>query len=203
MLLVARYAPFMERPDHGIPDWVREHCENPELPLPEHMQGLELSGDWAWQLQGSADPLECILRLPGLLGPDAVLCIEAVGVAKEVQEFFAAHSVKDPVKIAHDTIWPQSSVWQIPLTSATVEQFAAIYRTRADGLPDTAYLEVGDHLKAYRENVLLLHWHDAFLDGTSILVSQSISEESVRTFCSGLQREYSKTPLGKSKPEQN
>lgn len=176
-----------------MPEWVQERLRNPEMPLPEFMQGLVLTGEWAWKFQEPADKLACILHLPDLLGPNCVLCVEGTHVTEEVQAFFNTHSVEKPIPIAHDTIWPISQVWQIPLDVATLEEYVEIHQKLGEGLPETAWIAVGDHLKAYRDGVMLLHWHDAF-SGNQIIVSQEIPEEVVQRFCSQLQLEYSKVP---------
>jgi hypothetical protein len=175
--------------DHpDFPDWLNARLRDPHAPLPKELEGIVLTGRSAWWIDAPGDFVACVRLLPELLGPGCTLCIEGF-FADDAEVFFAAHPAEHTEKVAHDTMWPIAQIRQIPLDGPTVAGFIALYRSRASGLPEDAYLEIGDHFKAHRDGRLLFHWHDAF-DRSPLMVAEAIPEERVHAFCSKLGSRY-------------
>jgi hypothetical protein len=100
-----------------------------------------------------------------------------------MREFLRGREWAVRVKIAYGTIWPRPDVHHIPMTTNNRESLAALIDSESLAHPC-------NHLHVYRDDQMLLQWHDAWFD--PILISTGVPEQLVAQFAAALERAYSK-----------
>jgi hypothetical protein len=87
-----------------------------------------------------------------LLPKDAVLYLEGTAIAPDVAEWLRQREILDPPPVARGTLWPEPTVFHIPLSD--VGGLRALAELHAEP-------EIADHLVVYRGNEVVLWAHDA------------------------------------------
>jgi hypothetical protein len=139
------------------------------------MKGLHLDYNLPYWEAGGETDFPRMLRALSLLVPhDAILYFEGGSPSGELLTFLQEHSIPEQTHVAYGTIWPRPKVFHIPAKSESLQRLAEI----AESL---ACPELAIHFHVYRQEKMLLEWHDAF--SQELLIASCLPEESVRRFC--------------------
>jgi hypothetical protein len=145
----------------------------------------------AWKVSPIQDFPIFLRALQFIFSQEAILYLEGGYPDKELSAFLEQHTVENPVKVAVGTIWPRPNIFHIRMTPAHIETLSKLTENRASP-------EVAIHLHVYKQDQVLLEWHDAFFDDP-MFISKQIPEEKVKRFCDELHVDYRETSdLGKS-----
>ena len=168
----------------------------------EEMSGIRLDMTRPfWEVSGETDFPSLLTALQDLLPKESVLYFEGGAPTGALLEFLRAQQVPERTHVAYGTIWPKPRVFHLPATPQTMRRLAEMTRS-------CAYPELAIHFHIYREQSVLLEWHDAFTQ--PMLLSGELPEQEVRTFAERLSMSYKKgiesappnggpaTPFGKS-----
>jgi hypothetical protein len=150
----------------------------------EEMSGIRLDMTRPfWEVSGKTDFSAFLTALEALLSQDCILYFEGGSPPKELARFLREHSVPERAHVAYGTIWPKPTVFHLPATVETFSRLAELMRSRV-------YPELAIHFHAYRDQTVLLEWHDAFTQ--PMLISGEFSEQQVRAFAERLKMSYKK-----------
>ena len=148
----------------------------------EEMTGIHLDAQHPyWEISGETDFPALFTALPNLLPEGCTLYFEGGSPSGELLEFLRAQEVPERAHVAYGTIWPRPRVFHIPAALDMIHRLAEL--TRSCASPELAI-----HFHVYRDQTVLLEWHDAF--GQPMLLSSQFPEERVRTFAERLQMSY-------------
>jgi hypothetical protein len=134
-----------------------------------------------WEVSGKADFPSLLAALSELLPQECVFYFEGGSPSGELSQYLREHSVPERAHIAYGTIWPKPSIFHLPVTAATISRLADLMRSRA-------HPELAIHFHAYRDQAVLLEWHDAFTQ--PMLLSGELPEQKVRAFAERLRMSY-------------
>ena len=115
-----------------------------------------------------------------------MLFIEGTSIAEDVKGFLRTREPQAKPSVQLETGWPQPATFHLPVTDDNLRNFARFLQIHA--LP-----EILDHLKAYRDNRLLLDWTDACSD--PIILSMAINEDVLKEICGPLNCSYKRVGL--------
>ena len=125
----------------------------------------------SWRELGAVRPeLYTLVGTPG--SPDA-----------EIDNFIATHSVPEVSHVAMGTIWPRPKVFHVPATVTTLTELVRIMKHHAGP-------ELAVHFHVYRNDSVLLQWHDAF--SQPMLMSGAIPEEKVKVLTDKIGKNFRK-----------
>ena len=150
----------------------------------EEMSGISL--DMAhpfWEVSGATDFPSLLTALPDLLPEECILYFEGGSPSGELLDFLRAHTVPERAHVAYGTIWPKPMVFHVPAMPDTMKRLAVMTES-------CAYPELAIHFHVYREQSVLLEWHDAFTE--PMLLSGELPEPKVRAFAERLRMSYKK-----------
>lgn len=129
------------------------------------------------EVSGKTDFPSLLTSLPDLLPEASILYFEGGSPSGNLLEFLRAHGVPERAHVAYGTIWPKPTVFHVPATPKTMKRLAELMGSRA-------YPELAIHFHVYRDQSVLLEWHDAFTQ--PMLISGELSEQQVRAFAEKL-----------------
>jgi hypothetical protein len=124
---------------------------------------------------------EMLNALRGWVPDGAVLYFESGRPDAEIGAFMARHSVPEVSHVAMGTAWPRPKIFHVAASAAILTELAKIMEHHA--APELAV-----HFHIYRDDQILLEWHDAFAQ--PMLVSGSVSEEKVRALADEIGGEF-------------
>jgi hypothetical protein len=146
--------------------------------------GIGLASVDRWVIPGLKEPVAFFRQLNLLLPEDCILYFEGCTIAPEVTKFYQSHRAANAVAVVRDTIFPIPETLHVSMTPEAIDGLIEL-------LNQHPYAACFDHVKAYRDQILLFTFHDAF-DGSDLLVADWIPEESVRAFTSALGGTYTR-----------
>jgi hypothetical protein len=130
-----------------------------------------------WEVSGKTDFPSLLVALPELLPGECVLYFEGGWPSGELLKFLQEHRIPERAHVAYGTIWPKPTVFHLPATPKTMNPLAKL-------MCSFAYPELAVHFHVYRDQHVLLEWHDAFTQ--PMLLSGELPEQTVRRFAEGL-----------------
>src|SRR5687767_15263108 len=130
----------------------------------------------AWSVTSVEDAPGFFRALPELLPETCILYLEDV-CSRDGVALASRHAVAPHLRIALGTIWPRPNYFHIPFNLAVAGEFAEFAEHHATP-------EIAIHLHAYKNDRVLLEWHDAF--GGPLRLSTDLLEPRVRRFCESL-----------------
>ena len=150
----------------------------------EEMGGirLDMSGAY-WEIDGPKTFVELFNALQGWLPEGAVLYFEGGSPDAEIDDFIATYSIPEQAHVAMGTIWPRPKVFHVPATATVLTDLARIAEHHAEP-------ELAIHFHVYRNDSVLLDWHDAFFQ--PMLLSRAIPEEQVKAFANKFGKKFRK-----------
>ena len=157
--------------------------------------GIDLDSVDRWVVEGLKDSIAFFRHLGDLVPPDSILYFEGSAIIPEAAQLYERNRAANPVCVVRDSIFPIPEVFHVSMSPGVIESLIDLLRQH----PVEACFH---HVKAYREGKLLFTFHDAF-DGSYLLVSDRIPEESIRAFTSILGAVHRREPnVNKRDPEQ-
>jgi len=155
-------------------DWLTKYLK---FTPAEEREGIELlPEDIMWEASPTRYLASFLRFLPELVPPQCILYLEGFP-SETFEEFFAQHQVSNPTKVAVGTVWPKPVWHHVPINPEVMEKLAQL----SDTLDPT---EIASHLHIYRNQQVLLAWHDAF--DLPMFFSRGLSQERVNNFCAKL-----------------
>lgn len=144
----------------------------------EEMSGIHLDVQHPhWEVSGETDFPSLFSVLPDLLPDGCILYFEGGSPSGDLLDFLRAHAVPERAHVAFGTIWPRPQVFHVPAGSEAFQRLSEL--TRSCASPELAV-----HFHVYRDQTVLLEWHDVF--DQPMLLSGEFPEEKVRTFAERL-----------------
>jgi len=143
--------------------------------------GIELDTNFRWVVSGIKQPALFFEHLSLLLAPDAILYFEGCSVARDVSAFYESNYSSNAVAVPRDTIFPVSECFHVNFSPEAVRRLCELGGSRP-------LSELFDHVKGYRHETLLFHFHDAF--DNDLLISEEVAEPAVAEFANHLGASY-------------
>jgi len=148
----------------------------------EEMEGIRLNTvEPYWEVDGPNTFEEMFNALKGWAPEDAILYFEGGSPDEEIGNFIATHSVTEVSHVAMGAIWPRPKVFHIPATETILTELARIMKQHAEP-------ELAIHFHVYRNEIVLLEWHDAF--SQPMLMNGTIPEEKVKVFADRIGKSF-------------
>jgi hypothetical protein len=148
----------------------------------EEMEGIHLDLTQPyWEVKGPKTFQELFNALQGWLPEGVILYFEDGSPDAEIYDFMAAYSVPEQARVARGTIWPHPKVFHVPATTATLTRLSEIMEHHAEP-------ELAIHFHVYKDNSVLLEWHDAF--SQPMLMNGTIPGEQVKVFAERAGRKF-------------
>jgi hypothetical protein len=148
------------------------------------MEGIRLNtAEPYWEVDGPKTFEDMFYALKGWAPEDAVLYFEGGSPDTEIDNFIAKHSISEVSHVAMGTIWPRPKVFHVPATATVLTELSRIMKHHAE--PQLAV-----HFHVYRNDTVLLEWHDTF--SQPMLMNGSIPEEKVKVFADKIGKSFRK-----------
>jgi hypothetical protein len=139
--------------------------------------GIRLTDDEPWRVSPTRDVDRFLRALPALMPPGSVAYFEATAEA-HVGPYLLSVSVPAQAQVALGTIWPRPDCYHVPLTAEQMQALTGFLEKHPAGFFCT-------HCHVYHDGVVLLQWHDAFINDP-MYISRAIDEESVVQFAQAI-----------------
>ena len=147
---------------------------------PDERKGISLKYP-KWEVSPGRDMPAFLRSLIGIIPEDTILYLEGGSPDKEISSYLEERKTSSPGKVKLGTIWPYPICYHIPFTPENVKGLADIMERHAT--PECAV-----HIHIYKDNKILLQWHDAFDE--PMYISEAIDEENIKQFCEKLSLKY-------------
>ena len=138
-----------------------------------------------WVTSGAYDVERVLSALSYLLTSHTLLCFEGTSMSKDVRQFFEMTEVPARIEMKPGTLFPKPSIFHVPYNQKVVDQLRVLSQAHAQP-------ELFDHFLAYEGTKVILVAYDFGDD--PILISESVSEQSVKAFTDALGCKYIKSP---------
>ena len=139
--------------------------------------GIRLADTDPWCVSPTRDVERFVRALPALMPPGSIVYFEDTA-EPHVRHYLEGVSVPSQVRVAIGTIWPRPDCYHVPLTAESMEALALFLEKHPAGF-------FSAHCHVYRDGVVLLQWHDAFIDDP-MYISRTISADAVARFAQAL-----------------
>ena len=150
----------------------------------DEREGIRLNTKEAhWAVEGPKTFEELFNALNGWIPEDALLYFEGGSPDAEIDSFMATHSVPESLHVAMGTIWPRPKIFHVPATRIVLTELSRIMKHHAEP-------ELAVHFHVYRNDLVLLEWHDAF--SQPMLLSGAIPEEKAKVFANNIGKTFKK-----------
>lgn len=144
----------------------------------EEMHGIHLDINQPfWELSGKTDYSSLFAALPELLPESCVLYFEGGSPSSDLLAFLTEHGIPERAHVACGTIWPRPKIFHVPATPEALARLAELMQS-------CAWPELAWHFHVYRDQTVLLEWHDAF--SQEMLLSGTLHESKLRAFAAKL-----------------
>lgn len=128
--------------------------------------------------RGRIDTPMVFRGLSDLLPAGSCLRLESISIADDVKALLTENPTEAVLRKKPDTIWPRSEVFHVPATECLLARLVNMADRHAEP-------EICDHLYVYRDDTVLLSWHD-FPDPECAMISDLLDEERVIRFCEAI-----------------
>jgi len=142
----------------------------PELP--------EIVGPPCWEVS-PPNFSEFLQHLPAF-APNSILCLEGVS-ARDIEAYLLERPAAYENETKRGPFGLRPKIFYMPITDENLRGFAALTERYAEP-------EVCDHLRVYRDNRIVLSWHDLPTD--PIYFVKEYDENVLKQFCQRLGCEY-------------
>ena len=139
--------------------------------------GMRLADAKPWCVSPTKNVERFVRALPALMPSGSIVYFEDTA-EPHVRRYLESVSVPSQVRVAIGTIWPRPDSYHVPLTAETMEALAAFLDKNPAGF-------FCAHCHVYRDGVVLLEWHDAFINDP-MYISRTISADAVARFAQTL-----------------
>src|SRR5688572_14347325 len=146
-------------------------------PPKKEWSGIHLTDTDPLCVSPTRDVERFIRALPSLMPPGSVVYFEDTA-EPHVTRYLESVSVPPQVRLAIGTIWPRPDSYHVPLTPETMDALALFLDRNPAGF-------FCAHCHIYRDDVVLLQWHDAFINDP-MYISRTIGADAVDRFAQAL-----------------
>ncbi len=143
--------------------------------------GLDLGSSQRWELSTVTDASRFLRALSSLIPAGCNLYVEGTNDGS-VATWLRARPAPSTTRVAIGTIWPRPNTHHMLATQENLDNLAAFLEANGIHYP-------WSHVHVYREDSMLVSWHDAF--DNPIYVAGSVEEPQVAAFCRMTDCEYS------------
>lgn len=143
--------------------------------------GIVLGAPPAWEVAAPKNTTLFLRTLPSSFSSDCVLYLEGYPDDR-LREYLEQRPATNTTEVAKGTVWPRPQIFHMPTTPENIEGLALVVENLHPS-------DIADHLHVYRGNEVLLQCYD-FFAGCPILLSRSLPEDKIRSFCEALQTTY-------------
>ncbi len=130
-----------------------------------------------WEVEGKTTFAALLRALDHFLPDGSVLYFEGGSPDRKLLDFFNAHAIPEQTHVAVAILWPRPAWYHVPATSQNLSELAILAESHHES-------ELAVHFHAYREDCVLLEWHDAFWQ--PMLLDGNMPEDQVRSFAEAL-----------------
>jgi hypothetical protein len=135
--------------------------------------GIRLDEREPWCVSPTRDVARFVRALP-LLAPEGSVAYFEDTAESHVATYLRRVAITPQVQVAVGTILPRPDIYHVPVTRESMESLAVFLEESPAGF-------FCAHCHVYRDSVVLLEWHDAFINEPMYL-SRIIGEDVVREF---------------------
>jgi|SoiMethySBSTD1v2_1073268.scaffolds.fasta_scaffold00503_39 hypothetical protein len=139
----------------------------------EERGGIRLTDAEPWRVSPIRDVERFLRALPALMPHGAIAYFEDTA-EPHVRRYLQSVSVAAQARVAVGTIWPRPDCYHVPVTTEAMAALASFLDKNPAGY-------FCAHCHVYRDGLVLLEWHDAFINEPMYL-SRTVSEEAVVRF---------------------
>jgi hypothetical protein len=143
----------------------------------EERDGIRLKDQEPWCVSPTKDVERFLRALPLLVPSGSVVYFEDTAES-HVARYLGSVSIPAQAQLAMGTIWPRPDCYHVPLTAETMQNLAVFLEQNPAGF-------FCAHCHVYRDGVVLLQWHDAFINDP-MYISRTIREDAVAKFAQAL-----------------
>ena len=150
----------------------------------EELDGIRLDIDQPfWEIDGKTDFPHVLRAFVNLLPARSIMYFEGGSPNNELLDFFAMRAIPEQTHVAVGTLWPRPVYYHVPATLKNLQELADLSEHYAEP-------ELAEHFHVYRDDKVLLEWHDAF--DQPMLLSGDIPEGKVTSFARTLSMRMTK-----------
>lgn len=143
----------------------------------EEWTGIRLTDTEPWCVSPTKDVERFVRALPSLVPAESIVYFEDTA-EPHVKRYLERVAVPSQTRLAIGTIWPRPDCYHVPLTPETMEALATFLEQAPAGY-------FCAHCHVYRNDVVLLEWHDAFTK-VPMYVSRTLDRHTVAMFATAL-----------------
>ena len=144
----------------------------------EERNGIRLDEPDPWRVSPTKDVERFLRALPSLV-PDGSIAYFEDTAESHVAEYLRQVSIPGEAQLAVGTLWPKPDIYHVPVTVDSMQALATFLEEHPAGVLFCS------HCHAYRNGLVLVQWHDAFIDDP-IYISRTIGPEVVSAFAQTL-----------------
>ena len=143
-------------------------------------EGICLKDSSFWEVEIVKEYPSFLRALIDLVPDQSILYFEG-SPSKNLKQYLISHSIPNPVKVARGTLWPTPQWFHIPIKNQIIEELVQLTK-------DIHPFDLAFHVQAYKDDKILLSWHDAFTQ--PMIVSKDIPEQKIKEFSQRLGVQY-------------
>jgi hypothetical protein len=143
----------------------------------EERQGIEINWRNSWEVPRVKDTSAFFKALVDLVPDGSVLYLEDGAVTAELKRYLEARKPEKTSKVSVGVIWPRPKWFHMEITKDNLYGLAKLAEHLAEP-------EIAAHLHVYKNDIVLLSWHDFSFN--PFLISKEIPEDKVKGFCKKL-----------------
>ncbi|WP_127718450.1 hypothetical protein [Halobacteriovorax sp. HLS] len=144
------------------------------IPEKEDLKGISLLKGENWRVTGVEDSVKLFRSIYDLVPEGSVLLLEGGAAPEHLESFFEEYKSTKITKVAPGTIWPYSDGVHLSVTNDMCMKLSELAMNLAEP-------EIGIHIHVYKDDTVLLEWHDAFDE--DLYISRFVEESDVKKFC--------------------
>jgi hypothetical protein len=148
-------------------------------PQRERVRRLSWRRGPKWMISHPKDHPSFLRALPTLFPDSAVLYLENVHPAEDLERFLEAHAAENPRLIPSGELFQRPEGDCVPISRANMDELARLLEELGDR-------DIAQHLHVYSGEVVLLMWYDARWPDGPIFVSKDVPEVRLDAFCKEL-----------------
>ncbi|MDD4872082.1 MAG: hypothetical protein PHR77_16110 [Kiritimatiellae bacterium] len=130
-----------------------------------------------WEVDGKTTFATLLRALVDFLLDGSILYFEGGSPDRKLLDYFNAHAIPEQTHVAVAILWPRPVYYHIPATAQNLIELSTLAESHAEP-------ELAVHFHVYRDDKVLLEWHDAF--GQPMLLDGNIPEDRIKSFADQL-----------------
>ena len=151
------------------------------------MEGIHLDyNSPLWEIEGETDYPKLFDALSMLIPDKCIFYFEGGSPHKndKLSDFFSKRAIPEKRHVAISIYWPRPMCYHVPATAENITTLKEISS-------ECAEYELAVHFHIYRDDKVLLEWHDAF--SRPMYLSDEFKTEEIRQFAEKLSMKFKKS----------